>query len=934
MQINIEKNIGQTACRTSAFIGGGKWRVLAWQLLLMFVVFFSLAGREAQAVVVSAEFSGDFAAANPTFNINETPKIEGSCTQQNWQWTRDITAVEIYSGKTRLSRNSYGDGSVDWEESYSEELSFDALGLAPEGTYKAVTGCRASFGLQSEFDSKEKFFTIRPLTGSYTAKMDPSNKLIVEGTVGNGADEVRVYRFDENGSEIELAKATGLTSGFKIETQLEPRKYELRVYAYYDQHYKRIGTTTVYPKPTITLGNLPPVTNDPKILLKGSASSPVGIARVTFDRHVDLNLSTREEGPFVVPSPARENVTFEHEFNVQDDGTHRFTAWAYGTDNVYTESAPRSILLDRKPPEIEILSHADGSYIKNNTRLLIKATDLAPSGKPGSGIQSVTVEFVDGSRTLGWKDATLKSGSTDEYSVEIPFDQLQPGSISVNAWAKDKAGNEVASYLKAQYKKSALPTASITPPASPTRNPEITINGAAHADAGLKKISLTWWKDGKTATKQSAVLKFSAGDDADVSHAITLPDDGHYQFELSVQAQDGQTAVSAPQTVLLDATKPTITILSPAPDSTHEEELKLAFTVEDAGTGVNDIQIRLGDDSAPWIKNIPINAAGKYSHVLPLDEVDAGTLRVTIWAVDKAGNQQWKYASYVKQEQRRFSAAQALALTLDMIAPPVSGQTDPTLTAATVAQQAPFVYRVVLSAQKQSVEEASLRYRLPGGLSPAGSPSVLVDATKQVKLNPSWDGDANDELLDAKTMLAPSQTITIDIPVAVKEQVEDGVAVQSTVNAGAGNLIDALSAKHTVKVRERQRGGDQVMVVKSSDAKASVQPGANIVYRIRVSNQTSRIARNLLIRDRAPDHTTLLSSSCGELSPETCKTYLLNDSDIVEDQMTHDALCTTPGRKSAPDGRHVIWCLNGDLAPLDEYVVDYTIQVNGTAPPP
>jgi len=103
-----------------------------------------------------------------------------------------------------------------------------------------------------------------------------------------------------------------------------------------------------------------------------------------------------------------------------------------------------------------------------------------------------------------------------------------------------------------------------------------------------------------------------------------------------------------------------------------------------------------------------------------------------------------------------------------------------------------------------------------------------------------------------------SQTITIDIPVAVKELVEDGVSVQSTVNASAGNLIDALSAKHTVKVRERQRhGGDQVMVVKSSKANASVQPGEKIMYQIRVSNQTSKIARNLLIRDRAPDHTNI-----------------------------------------------------------------------------
>ncbi|MDB5992124.1 MAG: hypothetical protein JWQ10_3527 [Herbaspirillum sp.] len=1381
MQIKLKKNIDQTACRTSAFIGGGKWRVLALQLLLVFVAFFSLAGREAQAAaVVSAGFSGDFAAANPTFNINQVPKIEGSCTQQNWQWTRDITAVEIYSGATRLSRSAYGEGGVSWKESYSEDLWFDALRLEPGSTYKAVTSCSAYTAFDTEYASAEKFFSIRPLIGSYTAVMTPDNKLIVEGTVGNGANSAIVFLIDKNGEESLLGRAIGLTtSDFTIESQLAPGKHELAVYVSYANHRVRIGTTIVYPKPTITLDDLPPVTNDPKILLKGAASSAVGIARATFDRHVDMNLFTREEGSFVVPSPAQENVTFEREFNVQDDGTHRFTAWAYGTDNVYVESKVQSILVDRKPPEIKILSHAAGSYIKNNTQLLISATDLAPSGKPGSGVASVQMQATDkDGNASDWLHMKLQPGSADEYSVEIPFDKLVPGQITVEVWAKDSAGNAIYQ-PKTQYKKSALPTASIIPLASPTRQSEITIKGAAHSDAGLQKISLAWWKDGKTATKQSAVLKFSAGNDANVSHTFTLPDDGQYQFELSVEAQDGQTVKSVPQTVLLDATKPTITIGSPAADSTHEKKLTLEFTVEDAGSGVNDIQIRLGPDDAPWIKDIPINAKGEYSHVLPLDEVDAGKLRVTIWADDKAGNQQWSYSAYIKQVQaaaaldatltflntdgsaangdfyadqqrllhvsvkpkmtlkglniaytlppglsqrgtpvlsaassalpqdmpaqlknwsgsgnliagvdlaqaetlivdipvaisdatapnpklggmeqttyfdvtgsnftdaaraetpwnmqwkqdpadvqrpisktfdlsappdiqifdaqsggydtadlskwnrntlhctsgnatckieagatavelpftsasgqsitlkligqrhltprqggvikntplqdadntgadaearfslrlpkeelarlptggmwkadlnlalqahdgkalanfrsaitldvgdttgmaltppqiellpgshqdhddsggystgdeltyrisytaardltdvqldyalplglekagaaptfagnsdmkpdgelsadwnkallkhgvqmkkgntliidvplriqpdsdahivsqvfagakgyipmpstetilqvqRRFSVARALTLTLDIIAPPVSDQSVPALTAATVAQQAPFIYRIVLAAQKQSVENASLIYRLPGGLTLAGAPSLVVDATQKVKLNASWDGDANDKLLDAKTDLAPLQTITIDIPVAVKELVEDGVSVQSTVNASAGNLIDALSAKHTVKVRERQRGGgDQVMVVKSSDAKASVQPGENIVYRIRVSNQTSKIARNLLIRDRAPDHTTLLSSSCGELSPETCKTYLLNDSDIAEEQMTHEALCTTPGRKSAQDGRHVIWCLNGDLEPLDEYVVDYTIQVNGTAP--
>jgi hypothetical protein len=244
-----------------------------------------------------------------------------------------------------------------------------------------------------------------------------------------------------------------------------------------------------------------------------------------------------------------------------------------------------------------------------------------------------------------------------------------------------------------------------------------------------------------------------------------------------------------------------------------------------------------------------------------------------------------------------------------------------------------------LTAQKQTIKNTSLRYRLPGGLSRTDAPIVstasnISGGPATASINTQWDGDTDEELLAANTNLKPGESLTLDIPVVVKDMVGNGVSVKSTVNAGAGNLSDALRATHTVKVSERLAGNDRVMVVKSSDAKPQVLPGTRITYQIRVSNQTSKTVRNLLIRDRTADHTEMVASSCGELPSETCSTFTLNDSDMVEGQTTHDALCTTPAKKSVPGGRNVFWCLNGDLNPLDDYVVDYTLQVNGAAPPP
>jgi hypothetical protein len=274
--------------------------------------------------------------------------------------------------------------------------------------------------------------------------------------------------------------------------------------------------------------------------------------------------------------------------------------------------------------------------------------------------------------------------------------------------------------------------------------------------------------------------------------------------------------------------------------------------------------------------------------------------------------------------QRRFGVSESLALTLEMLE--MVGQD------AVIAQQTPFTYRIVLSAKTQTLDSPSLSYRLPGGMQAAGQP-VLKDAASHVKLaiNAGWDGDADTELLAGGATLPRGESIAIEIPVMVKDVVGDSVFVQSTVDAGAANLDGTLQKSHRIKIRERAVTGDRVRIVKSMDADAAVQPGANIRYQIRVSNQTFKTVRNLLIRDRAPDHTTLLDASCGDLPAASCKTLTLSDADVAEGNMTHAALCRGTSPPSDPQGKHVFWCLNGDLEPLADYTVDYSVRIDGVA---
>ena len=168
----------------------------------------------------------------------------------------------------------------------------------------------------------------------------------------------------------------------------------------------------------------------------------------------------------------------------------------------------------------------------------------------------------------------------------------------------------------------------------------------------------------------------------------------------------------------------------------------------------------------------------------------------------------------------------------------------------------------------------------------------------------------------------------IEVPVVLKDVAQDSVAVKSIVYAGAGNLVGTVDASHRFQVAHRLgKTGHRLEIVKSMDADANARPGQIIKYMLKVDNHTLKTVRNLMIRDRAPDHTTLVDASCGNVPASECRILKLGDKAVETGNMTHAALCKGEV-KSDPQGQHVFWCLNGDLEPLAEYVVDYSVRIH------
>ncbi|HEY4319326.1 MAG TPA: CfaE/CblD family pilus tip adhesin [Herbaspirillum sp.] len=335
-------------------------------------------------------------------------------------------------------------------------------------------------------------------------------------------------------------------------------------------------------------------------------------------------------------------------------------------------------------------------------------------------------------------------------------------------------------------------------------------------------------------------------------------------------------------------------------DGWNRDLLEGGTTMKRGQTVVIDVPLRVGPGAARLVSQVEASAEG----FDPLPSAEA-----------------------VLHVQRRFDASEALGLTLEMDRQDAGEE-------AVVAQQTPFKYRIVLASRKHAVDGLKLAYRLPGGMQAAGKPSLRnVPQLARVSLNAQWDGDANVELLAAGATLPREEGITIEIPVMIKDVVDDGVFVRSTVSAGAGNVNGELQQSHEVKIRERESGGHRVRIVKSMDGDVVAQPGAQIRYQIRVSNHTFKTVRNLLIRDRAPDHTTLVDASCGDLNAQACKTVTLGDEAVEDGAMTYAGLCAGAGTQSDPQGKHVFWCLSGDLEPLADYTVNYSVRIDGAAAP-
>ncbi|MCS7299187.1 MAG: Ig-like domain-containing protein [Spirochaetia bacterium] len=180
-----------------------------------------------------------------------------------------------------------------------------------------------------------------------------------------------------------------------------------------------------------------------------------------------------------------------------------------------------------------------------------------------------------------------------------------------------------------QIQDTNRPTITITSPANNSTNntSNITVSGTASdtngsGNTGVKEVFIRVGTSG-SFYKVTGTTNWSTN--------ITLSD-GSYTIQAYAVDNANNTSVTQSVTFVIDATKPTVTISSPANNSTVPSGFSVSGTANDAGTGLKAVYLRVGTSGAfgqvsgtsSWSTNLNITTSGLYT--------------IQVYAEDNAGN--------------------------------------------------------------------------------------------------------------------------------------------------------------------------------------------------------------------------------------------------------------------------------------------------------
>jgi YVTN family beta-propeller protein/VCBS repeat-containing protein len=336
------------------------------------------------------------------------------------------------------------------------------------------------------------------------------------------------------------------------------------------------------------------------ITLTATASDPDGVAGVQF---------LVDGGPLeaeLVDAPYSLSVLSTAEY----DGTYVVSARARDSLGNFTTSAPVTIIVDNTAPTVVLTAPADGATVSGVVTLSATAAD---------GVEVAGVQFlVNG--------GPLEAELTDApYSLAVATSAAYNGTYTLTAVARDTAGNLTTSapVTITVANEDVAPTVEITSAGGPIAG-LVTVTATASDDVGV--VGVQFVANGFLVGAEMTGAPYS------VSALTTAAEDGTYVLTAIARDAAGNLTTSAPVTIIVDNTAPTVALTAPADGATVSGTVTLsaiaADNVEVAGVQfhANGVEVEAEDTADP------------YSVSWDTTALTNGSYTLTAVARDTAGN--------------------------------------------------------------------------------------------------------------------------------------------------------------------------------------------------------------------------------------------------------------------------------------------------------
>lgn len=294
---------------------------------------------------------------------------------------------------------------------------------------------------------------------------------------------------------------------------------------------------------------------------------------------------------------------YDSPVNIADDGIHLLEFYSVDLSGRIEPAGNRTIMVDRTPPA---------------TTLLINGI------LPLSGwYSSAAIQLAASDATSGANATFYRIDAGDWTAVSGPISITEEGSHTVEFYSSDRAGNQETVNSTTVRIDASAPTKSLF-----STYGAMTTTGQQNDWYSSAVLCSIGYEDSISGVA-SVSYRIDGGEWSLYSGSISVAGEGTHTVELSSADAAGNMAQAATETVKIDLTAPSLTVIGVEAGATLDsDQLDVSWSSSDQTSGLSTVTVVLDGRKV----------GGSTGSSLRLTGLAEGSHSLTVTAVDKAGN--------------------------------------------------------------------------------------------------------------------------------------------------------------------------------------------------------------------------------------------------------------------------------------------------------